>query len=128
MKNNPYQSLKQDLYALGIFDPRINGLLSIVAADDETSTLILERRFLDANGEQIGTGFYLVRWIEGTCSINDLVEFRKQLEIVVKERGNTNYMEVTPLLIANAFDADVIKFTDQYRNLERRAPIELITY
>ncbi len=124
----PYNSLCKDLYSLGIFDKAINGLLSIIETDDKHQTILIERRFADNSGDYIEAGYYFIQCLNITCEEEHLKQSREILEIVIKQKVKSNYMEVDPILLAPEFNKAVLDFVNQYNKIQRRKPIQLFRY
>lgn len=125
---DPYRDLQQDLYSIGLFDPSINGFLSIIEINQASRMLLLERKFLNEDGEHIKSGYYLIQVLNAVCDERHLIEFRQILEDTVRSRGHAYYMEVDPILIAPDFTVSVVEFLQSYRTIERRKPIQAYTY
>jgi len=118
-----YNSLCKDLYSLDIFDKSLNGLLSIIEKNDRHRTILIEKKFAVSSSGERTAGFFFVQCLNSFCNEEQLKEFRKNLEKVVKERAKGNYMEVDPILIAPGYSDIVINFVNQYNNFQRRKPI-----
>ena len=123
--SDPYNSLRNDLYSVGIFDPTINGLLSAIEKNDNNQTILVQREFADDSGSHVDAGYYFIQCLNSLCKEKHLKQYRGFLESVVKQKAKGNYMEVDPILIAPEYDNAVLSFVDQYNKLQKRKPIQL---
>jgi len=126
--SNPYESLCRDLYSIGIFDQTINGCLSVIERDDESHTILIDRKFPTNSEDIVRCGYCFVQCLDCPCNQEHLRRFRQRLERLVNLRAGGNYMEVDPILIAREFDTPVISFVEDYNAIQRRKPIQLFTY
>jgi len=125
---DPYSSLYQDLYSLGIFDRNINGNLHILEKNDEHKTILIERRYVDLSGNLVISGFYFIQCLYFICETEHIRKFRGNLEIVVKKKAKGNYMEVDPIILARGYKEDVSHFIANYNEIQRRKPIQLFIF
>lgn len=124
----PYNSICDNLYSVDIFDKTLNGLLSVIDKKHNNQTILIERKFTDSHRVQIGAGYYFIQCLTVTCGEEQLTQYRRLLEEVVKQRARGNYMEVDPILIAPQFNSAVLTFIEQYNKIQKRKPIQLFNY
>lgn len=123
-----YAILCRDLYSIGIFDEKINGLLSIVEKDDDARTMLVERKYIDCNGNPGVSGYYFIQCLQVCCEEKHLKNYRQRLEDIVKQKAKGNFMEVSPIIVAPEFNDAVNDFVAQYNRIQRRKPIKLETH
>lgn len=124
----PYEQLLEDIYSLGIFDKKINGLLEVIETNKEHNTILAERKFIDKSGNYNSAGYYFIQCLNELCKEEHLKEFRGQLEKIVKQKSKGNYKEVDPILISPEYSSFVLDFITRYNKIQRRKPIQLYSY
>lgn len=125
---NPYKSLSEDLYSLGILSKEINGNLNFIKKYVRDQVLLISKGFLNLGGKEKISGYIFIQCVNDVCNIEIIKSFRKKLENIVKQYAEGNYMEVDPILIARDFSTDVIKFVDEYNTFQKRKNLRLYKY